>query len=167
MENTVIDKTFRGGQGSLSSLSGIGAGSGPFRAAEKRTIKRGFTLAEVLITLGIIGVVAAMTMPTLIQKNNEKATVTKLKKIMNVMNSAITMSINENGPIDSWNLTATVWDEEAGANTDESKEGQDELTKKYLLKFLKTSSFFLFIYKTYRKVSLLFTGRNSFSFHNK
>ena len=27
----------------------------------------GFTLAEVLITLGIIGVVAAMTLPTLIQ----------------------------------------------------------------------------------------------------
>ena len=90
-----------------------------------------------MITLGIIGVVAAMTMPTLIQKNNEKATVTKLKKIMSVMNSAITMSINENGPIDSWNLTATVWDEEAGTNTDESKEGQDELTKKYLLPYLK------------------------------
>lgn len=28
--------------------------------------KNGFTLAEVLITLGIIGVVAAMTIPTLI-----------------------------------------------------------------------------------------------------
>lgn len=28
--------------------------------------KNGFTLAEVLITLGIIGVVAALTMPTLI-----------------------------------------------------------------------------------------------------
>ena len=29
-------------------------------------MKNGFTLAEVLITLGIIGVVAAMTIPTLI-----------------------------------------------------------------------------------------------------
>ncbi len=29
---------------------------------------RGFTLAEVLITLGVIGVVAAVTMPTLITK---------------------------------------------------------------------------------------------------
>lgn len=28
---------------------------------------RGFTLAEVLITLGIIGVIAAMTLPTLIK----------------------------------------------------------------------------------------------------
>ena len=30
-----------------------------------KSFKSGFTLAEVLITLGIIGVVAAMTMPTL------------------------------------------------------------------------------------------------------
>ena len=36
--------------------------------------KRAFTLAEVLITLGIIGIVAALTMPTLIgnyQKNKQ------------------------------------------------------------------------------------------------
>ncbi len=32
--------------------------------------KKGFTLAEVLITLGIIGVVVAMTIPTLIQNAN-------------------------------------------------------------------------------------------------
>lgn len=30
--------------------------------------QKGFTLAEVLITLGIIGIVASMTMPTLIGK---------------------------------------------------------------------------------------------------
>lgn len=34
--------------------------------------KFGFTLAEVLITLGIIGIVAAMTIPTLLQNNYEK-----------------------------------------------------------------------------------------------
>ena len=38
--------------------------------------KKGFTLAEVLITLGIIGVVAAMTLPTLIAKHQEKEWVT-------------------------------------------------------------------------------------------
>ena len=31
-------------------------------------MKKGFTLAEVLITMGIIGVVMAMTLPTLIEK---------------------------------------------------------------------------------------------------
>lgn len=40
----------------------------------------GFTLAEVLITLGIIGIVASLVIPTLIQKQQELATVTALKK---------------------------------------------------------------------------------------
>lgn len=43
-------------------------------------MKNGFTLAEVLITLGIIGVVAAMTMPTLIQKNQDKELISRIKK---------------------------------------------------------------------------------------
>lgn len=34
-----------------------------------KVIFRAFTLAEVLITLGIIGIVAAMTLPALISKN--------------------------------------------------------------------------------------------------
>ena len=41
--------------------------------------KCAFTLAEVLITLGIIGVVAALTIPTLISKYQEKQTIVKLK----------------------------------------------------------------------------------------
>ena len=48
-------------------------------------VRHAFTLAEVLITLGIIGVVAAMTMPTLIQKQNERETVVRLKKIHSVL----------------------------------------------------------------------------------
>lgn len=34
--------------------------------------KTAFTLAEVLITLGIIGIVAAMTLPSIIQKQYQK-----------------------------------------------------------------------------------------------
>ena len=41
--------------------------------------KIAFTLAEVLITLGIIGIVEAMTMPVLIQKTKEIETISKLK----------------------------------------------------------------------------------------
>ncbi len=40
----------------------------------------GFTLAEVLITLGIIGIVAAMTMPALIAQHRKKALQTALQK---------------------------------------------------------------------------------------
>ena len=42
--------------------------------------KQGFTLAEVLITLGIIGVVAALTLPTIITKYQHKALETAFKK---------------------------------------------------------------------------------------
>ncbi len=42
--------------------------------------KKAFTLAEVLITLGIIGIVAAMTMPVLIAKYRSKVLETQFKK---------------------------------------------------------------------------------------
>ena len=65
-------------------------------------MKKGFTLAEVLITLGIIGVVAALTLPTLIQTNKNKEIETKLKKIYSIMNQAILMAETTNGPKEYW-----------------------------------------------------------------
>ena len=67
--------------------------------------KFAFTLAEVLITLGIIGVVAAMTMPSLIQNQKEKEYTTKLKKFNSLMSQAMLMAISEEGPIEDWGLT--------------------------------------------------------------
>ncbi len=64
--------------------------------------KAAFTLAEVLITLGIIGVVAAMTIPTLISNYNEKQTVTKLKKVYSTLNQAYTMATIENDVGTKW-----------------------------------------------------------------
>lgn len=75
---------------------------------------KAFTLAEVLITLGIIGIVAAMTLPTLIQKNNERATVTKVKKFYSVMNQALLLSIKDNGYVDEWSFLE--FDTETGSN---------------------------------------------------
>lgn len=49
---------------------------------------RGFTLAEVLVTLGIIGVVSAMTVPTLMQNYQRKSYVTQLHKVYNEMSQA-------------------------------------------------------------------------------
>lgn len=59
--------------------------------------KLGFTLAEVLITLGIIGVVAAMTIPTLLSNTNDQEFKTGLKKAMSTLNQAVTMSIALDG----------------------------------------------------------------------
>jgi len=53
----------------------------------------GFTLAEVLITLGIIGVVAAMTIPTLMNQTGQAEFKTGVKKAISVLNQAITMNV--------------------------------------------------------------------------
>ena len=50
-----------------------------FRVGARNDNKKGFTLAEVLITLGIIGIVAAMTIPNLIAKNQKRLVETRLK----------------------------------------------------------------------------------------
>ncbi len=86
-------------------------------------MKQGFTLAEVLITLGIIGVVVAMTIPTLIQKHNNHVVETKLKKVYSVMNQALNMSELENGDKTDW------------VNELRTLEGM----QKYLLPYLKTT----------------------------
>ena len=66
--------------------------------------KVGFTLAEVLITLGVIGVVSAITIPTLINKHKEQVTVNKVKKLYSVFSQAGLMSINENGYPSEWDI---------------------------------------------------------------
>ena len=53
--------------------------------------KNGFTLAEVLITLAIIGVVATMTLPALIANTGEQQAKTGLKKIVNTLSEAAQM----------------------------------------------------------------------------
>lgn len=56
-----------------------------------------FTLAEVLITLGIIGVVAAMTIPTLINRTNDAEFKSMLKKEYSVFNQALLSIAADNG----------------------------------------------------------------------
>jgi prepilin-type N-terminal cleavage/methylation domain-containing protein len=56
------------------------------------TKRFGFTLAEVLITLGIIGVVAAMTIPTLIANTNGAKFRSQFKKTLSTLNQAGLMS---------------------------------------------------------------------------
>ena len=66
--------------------------------------KTAFTLAEVLITLGIIGIVAALTLPSLIQSYREKETVAKLKKTYSILNQAMVNAVNEYGTLNTWGL---------------------------------------------------------------
>ena len=64
--------------------------------------KAAFTLAEVLITLGIIGVVAAMTLPTLVGNYKKAQTVSQLKKVYSVLSQSMLSSVNANGDSNGW-----------------------------------------------------------------
>ena len=62
----------------------------------------GFTLAEVLITLGIIGVVVALTIPNLVANYRKKVVVSKVKKAYSDLQQAVKLSEADNGSCDTW-----------------------------------------------------------------
>lgn len=80
-----------------------------------------FTLAEVLITLGVIGVVAAITMPTLIKNYQKQQMVNQLKKVYSVFGQVIARSEADNGFVGEWDFTLS--------NTD--------FAKTYILPYIK------------------------------
>lgn len=73
-------------------------------------MKKAFTLAEILITLGIIGVVAALTMPMLIGHFEKTTTATKLKKFYSVMAQATDKAMSENGDWSTWDYSLSAKD---------------------------------------------------------
>ncbi len=65
-------------------------------------VNKAFTLAEVLITLAIIGIVAAMTIPTLVSNYQKKQTVVKLKQAYALLQQIMQFSVMENGSPSKW-----------------------------------------------------------------
>lgn len=88
----------------------------------------GFTLSEVLITLTIIGVVAAITLPTLLKNYQKDQTITQLKSVYTDLNNALYQAKVDNGTdLNTWYVPN---DSEAVAST--------YFAKTYLLPYLKT-----------------------------
>lgn len=90
--------------------------------------KKAFTLAEVLITLGIIGIVASMTLPVLVEKHQKRVVVTRLQKFYTNINQAIRLSEADNGPAEYWEYPAV----------DNDYETTKAFYDKYLAKYLKS-----------------------------
>lgn len=84
-------------------------------------MKKGFTLAEVLITLGIIGIVSAMTIPALMTNMRRKQATVKLKKFHSTMKQALLLATDEYGDVGAWDKSLSY----------------EEYTKTYFVPYLK------------------------------
>ncbi|MDO5437770.1 MAG: type II secretion system protein [bacterium] len=91
---------------------------------------KAFTLAEVLITLAIIGVVAAVSIPSVISNSQQMEFKTGLRKAVSVLNSAITMNMALDGetPYDNANLFGYLMKHMAII------ESTDDMREKYTIK---------------------------------
>ena len=85
-----------------------------------------FTLAEVLITLGIIGVVAAMTMPSLMQNYKRQQATARIKKFVSVINQALISAENDLGAREDWVIEG-----------DASTEGNSDYAYNFLNTYIK------------------------------
>ena len=87
--------------------------------------KAAFTLAEVLITLGIIGVVAAITIPNLIAAHQKKAAVTGIIAAQSILNQAVKMYAQDT--------------DEEGSNEFDTTLSTKDFAEKYFKPYLKVA----------------------------
>jgi len=95
--------------------------------------KSAFTLAEVLITLGIIGVVAAMTLPVLTAKYQKIITATELKKSYSTILQAFTAAQKDYGDVSQWDFIKS----ESVTDGSELNNSLEFFAKTYLIPYLK------------------------------
>ena len=69
-------------------------------------IKTAFTLAEVLIVIGIIGTVSALTVPNLLNASGDSEKITKLKITYSTLDEAFQRAISKYGNINTWCIGA-------------------------------------------------------------
>ncbi len=86
-----------------------------------------FTLAETLIVMGIIGVVAALTIPNLNSSTGEKEKIAKIMKVYSNLNDAFGRAEAVYGPFDDW------------FQTDTTKAAQSTRFAERMMEFMKTS----------------------------
>lgn len=68
--------------------------------------KFAFTLAEILIVLGIVGFIAGITIPNLIANYQKNQVVTQYKKAFSEISQAIKLSEANNGAMELWDLSS-------------------------------------------------------------
>ena len=96
------------------------------RHSERLAKKSAFTLAEVLITLGIIGVVAALTIPSLLENYEKRTTATAVKKAYSELTQALSNAEAEYGDMQNWDYPQSGEYEE-----------NEKFVKKYIIPYYK------------------------------
>lgn len=61
-----------------------------------------FTLAETLITIGMIGLIAVLTLPTLMNSTSDKERVARVKKVYSTLTEAHNRAVATYGPVATW-----------------------------------------------------------------
>ncbi len=92
--------------------------------------KKGFTLAEVLITIGIIGVIAGMTLPALINNYQKHVLVVQVKDFYAIFNNALMQYMNDSG-------YDTLKDSPIGDLSLSQKAKEEYLTENFLKTYIK------------------------------
>lgn len=83
---------------SLNKVEGVGVGSKDRNYFSfSSSCFSAFTLAEVLITLGIIGIVAELTIPAVVSSSEKQVTVSKVKEVYSILSQATTSLNNDCG----------------------------------------------------------------------
>ena len=96
---TLINKEFPAGGGGFSRQNRL-----LYWVLAHTPHSKAFTLAEVLITLGIIGVVCALTLPGIIQKNQERIWLNQFKATYSILSQAYLRTYQEHGLPETWGL---------------------------------------------------------------
>ena len=98
-------------------------------------------MAEVLITLGVIGIVAALTLPTVVQKHQQKVVATRLKQTYSQLFQAVNLSQVRYGDYKNWAYTSPAGAEYNPDNLDAvNEEYVMPFFDKYIIPHLKLSA---------------------------
>ncbi len=102
--------------------------------------KFAFTLAEVLITLGIIGVVAALTLPSVVGHYKKVEASSRLKKFVSTMEQAIRFSESVNGDSKEWVKSDTLLDDDGDYDCEANGKVSKDFFMTYLAPYIKYTS---------------------------
>ena len=95
-------------------------------------MKKGFTLSEVLITLGIVGIVSVLTIPAIMKNYKDKVYMTQLKKIYGQLSEATQSMMNDEQAESFYETTGGVIQSCSDINSGTCEKGEGYFFNKYL-----------------------------------